>query len=77
MITPTTRRDENTVSNSLTPSSTTTENATEATSSSTSNPRALRTILTTQRIDDHRAHQTTRIEKTATLLITTGSIGKN
>ena len=77
MTTPTTTRDETTVPYLLTTSNTATENPTEATSSSTSNPPGLSTIPTTQRIDDHTAHQTTSIEKTATLLITTGSMGKN
>ena len=69
-------RDETTLLYSPTTDSVSEVNLTITTSSSTSNPPALSTILTTQRIDDHTAHQTTSIEKTATLLITTVSIGK-
>ena len=85
MITRNTRRDETTVLYSPTTNSISEVhvNPTRATSGSTSNPRDLSTILTTQRIEDHTAHKTTttvqrRItDNTADLLATTRSLGKN
>ena len=76
-------RDETTLLYSPTTDSISEVNPTITTSSSMSNPPALSTILTTQRIDDHTVSQTSATAKikisdpTATLPTTTRSTGNN
>ena len=82
MVTQTTRRDKTTELYSPTTNSISEANPTEDTSSSTSNPTAISTILTKQRIDDHTAYRATTtvqriINDNAANILTTSSTGDN